>query len=119
MKKIDPQTRDEVKIMLGKLNSILERSEWFAGDELSIADFGFIASVGTIKVFHLKLLLGFNKVKHFTFQCCGENLNDYPKLKNWYTRCASLPGFDENEEGATALAVTVAGLLEEPLWQES
>lgn len=36
--------------MLSKLESFLEKSEWFAGDELSLADLGFLSTVGTIKV---------------------------------------------------------------------
>lgn len=50
VKKVDPQTREDVKILLAKLNKFLEHSEWFAGDELSLADLGFLANVGTIKV---------------------------------------------------------------------
>lgn len=56
MKKIDQQTRDDVFATLGKLNSFLEKSKWFAGDELSLADLGFLASVGTIKVNQFKYL---------------------------------------------------------------
>lgn len=85
--------------MLGKLNSFLDKSEWVAGDDISIADLGFLANVGTIK-------------------CMDERfLNDFPKLKLWYEKCKKLPGFDENEVGATALAKRVAELLEEPLWK--
>lgn len=54
MKRIDQQTRDDVFATLAKLNSFLEKSEWFAGDELSLADLGFLASVGTIKVNYRK-----------------------------------------------------------------
>lgn len=50
VKIIAQQTRDDVSVILGKLNSFLEKSEWFAGDELSLADIGFLSSVGTIKV---------------------------------------------------------------------
>jgi glutathione S-transferase len=49
-KKIDQQKRDDLKLVLGKLNSFLEKSEWFAGDELTIADLAFLSNVGTIKV---------------------------------------------------------------------
>lgn len=48
---MDQKTRDEVMMMLGRLNSFLEKSEWFVGDEVSLADIGFLANVGMIKVF--------------------------------------------------------------------
>lgn len=56
MKRIDQKTRDDVFATLAKLNVFLEKSEWFAGDELSLADLGFLASVGTFKVNDFKYL---------------------------------------------------------------
>lgn len=50
VKKINQQTRDELKQMLGTLNAFLEKSEWFAGNELSLADLAFLSNVGTVKV---------------------------------------------------------------------
>lgn len=48
--KIEQQKRDDLKLMLVKLNSFLKKSKWFAGDELSVADLAFLANVGVIKV---------------------------------------------------------------------
>lgn len=57
------------------------------------------------------------KIKiNFQFQSFGENLNQFPKLKDWFERCKKLPGFDENLEGSQALAESVRNNLEEKLW---
>jgi glutathione S-transferase len=50
VKKIDQQRRDDLKAVMGKLDTFLERSEWFGGEELSLADIAFLANVGTVKV---------------------------------------------------------------------
>lgn len=39
-----------MKILLEKMESFLLNSDWFAGDDITIADFSFLASVTTIKV---------------------------------------------------------------------
>jgi glutathione S-transferase len=49
-KKIPPGAREDIKLLLNTLDSFLYSSDWFAGDELTIADFAILASVGTIKV---------------------------------------------------------------------
>lgn len=39
-----------MKILLNKMESFLLNSDWFAGDDVTIADFSFLANVATIKV---------------------------------------------------------------------
>jgi hypothetical protein len=39
-----------------------------------------------------------------SFQALGVDCTNYPKLNDWYMRCQSLPGFDENLKGGTFLA---------------
>lgn len=34
----------------------------------------------------------------------GYNLSEYENLDRWYSKMQKLPGFDENESGAKALA---------------
>jgi glutathione S-transferase len=49
-KKISPAAREDIKMLLSTLDSFLYKTEWFAGDEMSLADLAILASVGTIKV---------------------------------------------------------------------
>lgn len=49
-KKISLECREAIKILLNTMESFLLKSDWFAGDDLTIADFSFLASVATIKV---------------------------------------------------------------------
>lgn len=57
VKKISQDRREAVKVLLNSLESFLEKSEWFAGDELTVADLAILASVGTIKVCVIKILI--------------------------------------------------------------
>lgn len=50
VKKISQDRREAVKVLLNNFESFLEKSDWFAGDELTIADFVILANVATIKV---------------------------------------------------------------------
>lgn len=49
-KKIPQDRREAVKVLLNSLELFLEKSEWFAGDELTIADLACLSSIATIKV---------------------------------------------------------------------
>jgi glutathione S-transferase len=50
VKKISPAAREGIKVLLSTLDSFLCSTEYFAGDELTLADLAILASVGTIKV---------------------------------------------------------------------
>jgi glutathione S-transferase len=50
VKKISQDRREAVRVLLNSLESFLAKSDWFAGDELTIADLAMLANVGTIKV---------------------------------------------------------------------
>jgi glutathione S-transferase len=99
VKKIPSEIRESLKVLLNTLETFLTQSEWFAGDELTLADFALLASVESIK-------------------CWGANFTEYPRLNYWYERCRPLPGFTENHEGARKLAEKMSKLLDpEPLWK--
>jgi len=57
---------------------------WFAGNLPTIADLSILANISQIK-------------------SCGFCLQKHVNLTNWFDRCTSLPGFDENQTGAEAL----------------
>jgi glutathione S-transferase len=44
------------------------------------------------------------------------DFENYPKINEWYERCRSLPGFDDNEKGAKMMSAKLTELLDEPLW---
>ena len=50
-------------------------------------------------------------------QCWGADFKNYPRLNKWYERCKTLPGFEENHEGAKKLADKMAKMIDEPLWK--
>lgn len=50
VKKIAQERRDAIKDLLKIMESFLIKSQWFAGDEVTIADFSYLANVATIKV---------------------------------------------------------------------
>ncbi|XP_037030114.1 glutathione S-transferase 1-like [Bradysia coprophila] len=99
VKKIESDRREAVKDFLKILESFLLKSEWFAGDEVTIADFSYLANVATIKAW-------------------GVSFDEYPKLNSWYNRCKDLPGFSENKKGAQLLSKKMSILLDEPLWKK-
>lgn len=47
---MSPIRREGLKTLLQNLEVLLQTSKYFAGDELTIADFGFLANVATVKV---------------------------------------------------------------------
>lgn len=59
MKKIPQDQREAIKDLLKTMELFLGKSEWFAGDEVTIADFSLLANAATIKVenhyFYLQL----------------------------------------------------------------
>jgi glutathione S-transferase len=57
VKKVSPAAREDIKTLLSTLDSFLYSSEWFAGDQLTIADLAILASVGSIKVILLSLAI--------------------------------------------------------------
>lgn len=50
VKKIAQERREAIKDLLKIMESFLIKSQWFAGDELTVADFSYLANVATIKV---------------------------------------------------------------------
>ncbi|XP_035793504.1 glutathione S-transferase 1-1-like [Anopheles albimanus] len=93
---ISQEQKDTLHRALGRMESYLQQgNEWIAGDECSLADLCALATIATIH--HL-----------------GVSFADFPNIQEWYDRCHELPGFEENEEGASVIANAVKSKLEEP-----
>ena len=102
-------------MLLSTLDSFLNVSEYFAGDELTVADFAFLASVGSIKVTFSSIFT--IVINFYKFQCWGVNFKEFPKLNAWFEKCKALPGFGENHEGSQLLADKLTKNLDEALWR--
>ena len=46
----------------------------------------------------------------------GYNFEQYKNLTNWYKKAQTLPHFEENQEGAKALAAIIKGGVDGPLF---
>lgn len=51
---------------------------------------------------------------HVYLQKFGVDLSGLPNVTAWLERCKSLPGFEENEEGASIFGNGLKSKLEEP-----
>uniref|UniRef100_A0A1Q3FP86 glutathione transferase n=1 Tax=Culex tarsalis TaxID=7177 RepID=A0A1Q3FP86_CULTA len=94
-KSIPQERKDAVADALSTLNGFLEGNDWVAGEECSVADLCILATVSSIE----KL---------------GGDMSSLPNVTAWLERCKSLPGFDENDEGATMFGQGIGSKLEEP-----
>ncbi|XP_041984708.1 glutathione S-transferase 1-like [Aricia agestis] len=73
---------------LGFLDQFLANSKWVAGDELSIADTAILASMTSI----LEV---------------GWDISAFPNIQRWLNDCTSIPGYEENMEGARLFGAAV------------
>lgn len=73
----------------GFVESFLEKSEWFAGSQLTIADFSAVSSISSIAP-----VIPFDA-------------NKYPKLSAWLNKMKSLPYYEVNELGAGKISALV------------
>ncbi|XP_055599484.1 glutathione S-transferase D7-like [Uranotaenia lowii] len=92
---IPQERKDSILEALGTLNTYLEGQDWAAGDDCTVADLCLLATVSTME-----------KI--------GVDFSELANVKAWYERCQSLPGYEENEEGATAFGNAIKSKLEEP-----
>ncbi|CRL00424.1 CLUMA_CG013690, isoform A [Clunio marinus] len=89
VKEVSTENLDRLKGALAHLNSSLEGKKYFAGNQPTIADISIISNMNQV----------INMFGHF---------GNYPNIKEWYKRCSSLPGFDENAKGAKVIGELLA-----------
>lgn len=93
---ISQEKKDLITNSLVMLEGFLDGQEWFSGNEnVSVADFSYLTIFAPL--YHV-----------------GLDVSEYPNLSAWYERCASLPGFSENEKGAKMFAGFIKSRLTEP-----
>ncbi|XP_059616536.1 uncharacterized protein LOC132261654 [Phlebotomus argentipes] len=81
---IPEDKKEKVYKILGNLNTFMEGQQYVAGNELTVADLAFLVNVSTLYEM-------------------GANVNKFKNIAAWYKRLESIPGFQENLEGAQLL----------------
>ncbi|XP_053683085.1 glutathione S-transferase 1 isoform X2 [Sabethes cyaneus] len=78
----NPENLKKMDEAVGFLNTFLEGQQYAAGDELTIADLSFAATIATYEV-------------------AGFDFSKYPNVQAWLDRCKkNAPGYDVNQAGA-------------------
>lgn len=84
---------NEVKRVLGVLNSSLEGREWLVGDKMTIADMSFVP---------------YHSILHLFLECSPDDaFNDFPDVGAWYLRVTSRDSWKKVMELKATLEVNV------------
>lgn len=95
---VTDESKTAVLEAFGLLDLYIRKGYWAGGESLSIADFFLLAVVESV----VQL---------------GLSLDSFPNVQDWHKRCHTLPGFDENQEGAKQMAEIIKSkLTEELIW---
>lgn len=90
---ISQDKKDYFKLTLPRVESFLENSQYICGNEITLADFSFMATLSSVSPIDEK---------------------KYPKLNSWMRRMTQLPHYDStNGEGVAIFQETVARKLKE------
>ncbi|XP_046969970.1 glutathione S-transferase 1-like [Vanessa cardui] len=85
---IKEKLKNDLNATLGFLNQFLEDNKWVAGEHLTIADTAILASLASI----LEV---------------GWDFSPFPNIQRWLKSCESIPGYEDNLEGAKLFASIV------------
>lgn len=81
---ISEELREKFKTVLELLERFLDQSPYFAGDEPTLADISIFSTI-----IYLKNIFG--------------TIVNLPNIEAWLTRCADLPGYEENMKMAAVI----------------
>lgn len=121
--RVSDEKRKSLQEAFGFLETFLADGDYVAGTaEPTLADVFVLASLTSIVVSENCRALSLQRFSeslqyllHLNKQHAGADLSGYPKISAWYERCRTLPGFDENEEGAKVFGARVKSKLEDTL----
>lgn len=105
------------------LNTFLNETKYVAGNDVTIADLAIYASMTSIVVRIMIILVGHAVYRLITIarfrarfiQNVGADLTKYPNIQKWLDNCKSLPGAEENAVGAKLFGERVTSRLEDKL----
>lgn len=84
MTKLPQDLKEKISESMSILDSFVANNLWFAGENATLADLTTLANVTQIKA-------------------CGYNISQHVNLSKWLERCKTLPGYEENQNGADEL----------------
>ncbi|XP_055713028.1 inactive glutathione S-transferase D3-like isoform X1 [Phlebotomus papatasi] len=76
--------KEKVYKILGNLNTFMEGQNYVAGNDLTVADLALLANISTLYEI-------------------GANVNKFKNIAAWYKRLETIPGYQENLEGAKGI----------------
>lgn len=86
------QHKSALEKALNVMETFLEGNEYFVGNQLTIADFPFCASIATLTNF-------------------GFDISGFPNVNSWYTKMKGLKGYDQCLSGAQEFGEIIRGSL--------
>lgn len=92
-KELSPDGIRRAHEAVGFLNAFLEKSEWVAGDQLTIADFNIAATISA-----LNIIVPIDE-------------NKYPNVVKWFANIEKVPSYDAGRSGLEQAKAFFAQLL--------
>lgn len=113
---------EHVKVMQDAFNIIdryLAKSRYVAGENVTIAEFSYVAWISTfiVRIFFENFIFAdiMNTIQHLLQHIGFPILERYQNIARWYDKCNDLPGFEENDFQAKAVGTYVKERISEPI----
>ena len=90
---VTPELRKQMIDQLVELENLLDKN-YFAGDNLTLADISIFSTFSVLRYL-------------------GLDLSQFKSLNAWFERCRALKGFEENEKSVEIMADGFKALLKE------